>query len=158
MMFWRCMYAQALRLMPAAQAEAVDPVIRLIAAQAGEISRAAFQDAMHQRDMMAHAASNFHAKYDSLLCRMVPCPPWSAGHATPPPYAEDDWSWCPDAYPFNMTRQPAASVPFGWHAGLPLAVQVVAGPGQDSMVLRAAAVLEAAAPVRSQSQDNTDIA
>ena len=143
LVLWLCMYAQALRLMPPAQAEMVDPVIQRIAAQAGGISRADLQDAMHQRDAMTQAAAGFHAKHDVLLCRMTPCPPWEAGRAAPAPYAEDDWSWCPDAYPFNMTRQPAASVPFGWQDGLPLAVQVSAGPGRDDLVLCTAAVLEA---------------
>ena len=151
LVFWRCMYAQALRLMPAAQAEAVDPTIRGIVAQAGNIDRAEFQDAIHARDLMAQAATGFHARYDLLLCRVMPCPPWEAGRATPAPYQEDDWSWCPDAYPFNMTRQPAASVPFGWQGGLPLAVQVVAGPGRDDLVLRAAAVLETAVSAADQA-------
>lgn len=144
MVFWRCMYAQALRLMPPAQAEAVDPVIRSIAAEAAGISRAAFQDALHQRHLMAQAAALFHVKHDLLLCPVMPCLPWEAGRATPAPYPEDDWSWCPHCHPFNMTRQPAASVPFGWQDGMPLAVQVVGGPGGDALVLRAAAVLEAA--------------
>jgi aspartyl-tRNA(Asn)/glutamyl-tRNA(Gln) amidotransferase subunit A len=73
----------------------------------------------------------------------MPCQPWAAGRATPPPYAEDDWSWCPFAYPFNMTRQPAASVPLGKDAaGLPLAVQLVAAAGRDGLVLRAAKLIE----------------
>jgi len=145
MVFWCCMYAQALRLMPPAQAEAVDPVLRRAAAEADGISRDAFQDATHARHLMAQAAAGFHGRYDLFLCPVMPCPPWEAGRATPAPYAENDWAWCPHAYPFNMTRQPAASVPFGWRDGLPLAVQVVAGLGRDGLVLRAAAVLEQAA-------------
>jgi len=59
--------------------------------------------------------------------------------------SEDDWSWCPFAYPFNLTRQPAASVPMGRDQnGLPLAVQVIAAAGQDGQVLRAARAIEAA--------------
>ena len=75
----------------------------------------------------------------------MPCQPWEAGRATPAPYAEDDWAWCPFAYPFNMTRQPAASIPMGLDSqNLPLAVQLVAANGRDNLVLRTSRVLERA--------------
>jgi len=49
----------------------------------------------------------------------------------------------PMAVPFNMTGLPVVMVPSYWTAnGLPLAVQVVAGPGRDELALAAAKVLE----------------
>ena len=112
-------------------------------ATAAGISRAEFQQAMTQRDLLALAMSDFHQTYDLLICPVMPCQPWIAGRAAPPPFAEDDWSWCPFAYPFNMTRQPAASIPMGRDAdGLPLAAQIVAAVGRDDLVLRAAFVIE----------------
>jgi aspartyl-tRNA(Asn)/glutamyl-tRNA(Gln) amidotransferase subunit A len=75
----------------------------------------------------------------------MPGPPWQAGRATPEPYGEENWSWCPFAYPFNLTRQPAASVPMGLDANnLPLAVQLVAANGRDDLLLRASFALESA--------------
>jgi aspartyl-tRNA(Asn)/glutamyl-tRNA(Gln) amidotransferase subunit A len=142
MVFWRCMYAQSVAMMPPAQAELADPVIKEIVAAAAGISRQDFQAAMVQRDLLAAAMAKFHANHDLLLCPVMPAGPWEAGRATPPPYAQDDWSWCPFAYPFNMTRQPAASVPIGMDAGLPLAVQLVAGAGREDFILRASLVLE----------------
>lgn len=48
---------------------------------------------------------------------------------------------------FNMTGQPAISVPFAWSAdGLPIGVQLVAAPGRDDVLLRVAAQLEQARP------------
>ncbi len=139
MVFWRCMYAQSLAMMPPDQAANVDPFIKDIVAAAAGISRSEFQQAMTQRDMLALAMSNFHQKYDLMICPVMPCQPWSAGRATPPPFSEDNWSWCPFAYPFNMTRQPAASIPMGKDVNaLPLAAQIVAGHGRDDLVLRAA--------------------
>jgi aspartyl-tRNA(Asn)/glutamyl-tRNA(Gln) amidotransferase subunit A len=144
MVFWRCMYAQSVSMMPAAQAALVDPVIKGIVAGAEKISRAEFQAAMVARDAMAVVMAKFHEDYDLLLCPVMPCQPWESGRATPAPFAEDDWAWCPFAYPFNMTRQPAASVPMGRDArGLPLAVQLVAASGRDDLVLRGSLVLEA---------------
>jgi amidase len=49
--------------------------------------------------------------------------------------------------PFNMTGQPAASVPATWSAtGLPIGVQLVAATGREDVLLRVASQLEAARP------------
>jgi amidase len=48
---------------------------------------------------------------------------------------------------FNITGQPAISLPLHWsEAGLPVGVQFVGGPWQESLLVRVAAQLEAAAP------------
>ena len=45
-------------------------------------------------------------------------------------------SWTPFTYPFNMTHQPAATVPCGFSAaGLPIGVQVVGPRHADALVL-----------------------
>jgi len=49
--------------------------------------------------------------------------------------------------PFNMTGQPAISLPLHWSAdGLPVGTQLVAAYGREDLLLRVAAQLEAAAP------------
>lgn len=49
--------------------------------------------------------------------------------------------------PFNITGQPAISLPLGWsEAGLPLGVQVVARPGREDLLLALASQLEQAMP------------
>jgi amidase len=48
---------------------------------------------------------------------------------------------------FNITGQPAVSLPMHWSdSGLPVGVQFVGGPWQDSLLLRLASQLEEAAP------------
>ncbi len=48
-------------------------------------------------------------------------------------------SWTPFTYPFNMTQQPAASVPCGFTSdGLPVGLQVVGPRRSDATVLAAA--------------------
>jgi amidase len=49
--------------------------------------------------------------------------------------------------PFNVTGQPAVSIPLGWpDDGLPRGVQVVAPIGREDLLVTVAAALEAAEP------------
>jgi amidase len=49
--------------------------------------------------------------------------------------------------PFNVTGQPAMSVPMGWPAdGLPRGVQLIAGYGREDLLIRVGSFLEAASP------------
>jgi Asp-tRNA(Asn)/Glu-tRNA(Gln) amidotransferase A subunit family amidase len=55
-----------------------------------------------------------------------------------------EWAF---TWPFNLTGQPAMSIPCGWTAdGLPLGLQLVGRRGADTLVLRVAAAVEALAP------------
>lgn len=50
-------------------------------------------------------------------------------------------------WPFNVTGQPAVSIPCGWtEDGLPLGLQLVGRRGADGLVLRVAAAIETLAP------------
>ncbi|MBI4611588.1 MAG: amidase [Candidatus Rokubacteria bacterium] len=92
----------------------------------------------------------FFAKYDLLLTPAVACPPFKVGLDNPleiagrpiPPYG-----WIPFTYPFNLTGQPAASVPAGFtRDGLPVGLQIVGRRFDEATVLRAAASFERAQP------------
>jgi len=49
-------------------------------------------------------------------------------------------------YPFNLSGQPAASIPCGWIDGVPVGLQVVARRFQDARLLQAAAAFEKIRP------------
>ena len=49
--------------------------------------------------------------------------------------------------PFNVTGQPAISLPLHWNAdGLPIGVQLAAAYGREDVLIRVAAQLEQARP------------
>jgi aspartyl-tRNA(Asn)/glutamyl-tRNA(Gln) amidotransferase subunit A len=102
-----------------------------------------------QRSEIHNIFVRFHQRYDLLITPTVPLPAFEAGALVPP---SGDWgrAWCdwsPFSYPFNLTTQPAASVPCGLTAaGLPIGLQVVGPIGADALVLRASRALEEAAP------------
>jgi len=57
------------------------------------------------------------------------------------------WRWVPYCAAFNHTGQPAASVPAGFSAdGFPLAVQLVARPGDEATLISLGAQIEAERP------------
>jgi len=56
-------------------------------------------------------------------------------------------AWYPYTLPFNMTGNPAVSLPCGWASdGLPAGLQLIARIGEDALLLRAAAAFEKARP------------
>ena len=56
--------------------------------------------------------------------------------------------WTPFSYPFNLTQQPAISVPCGLtRDGLPIGLQLVGPMFGDALVLRAARAYESVRPL-----------
>ncbi len=88
--------------------------------------------------------------FDLLLTPTLPEPPWTLGgfHGIDPLMAGlRAQSICAFTGPFNMTGQPAISLPLFWNAaGLPIGVQLVAAYGREDLLLRVAAQLEQARP------------
>jgi aspartyl-tRNA(Asn)/glutamyl-tRNA(Gln) amidotransferase subunit A len=108
---------------------------------------------------LAVAMAAFHQRYDLLLTPQMPLPAFAAGHITPPDGSYgDDWiNWSPYTYPFNLTQQPAASVPCGFSAdGLPIGLQIVGPKRRDDLVLRAARAFEGVRPFKTLSAPRTD--
>jgi aspartyl-tRNA(Asn)/glutamyl-tRNA(Gln) amidotransferase subunit A len=92
----------------------------------------------------------FMANYDVLLTPTLPIAGFAAGADRPadrPATEISPLGWTPYTYPFNLTGQPAASVPCGFTAdGLPIGLQIVGRWRDDVAVLRAARTFEQARP------------
>jgi Asp-tRNA(Asn)/Glu-tRNA(Gln) amidotransferase A subunit family amidase len=92
----------------------------------------------------------FFEKYDLLLTPTIACPPFKVGLDNPTEIAGRSvtpYAWLPFTYPFNLTGQPAASVPCGFTSdGLPVGLQIVGRRFADRAVLQAAAAFERLRP------------
>lgn len=102
-----------------------------------------------RRGALGTQMKQFMQRHDLLLTPAVAVP---AFEARPPGTVPMDppsmLGWTPFSYPFNLTKQPACSLPCGLTAdGLPIGLQIVGPMFGDALVLRAARAFEAVQPV-----------
>ena len=92
--------------------------------------------------------SRFHETWDLLLTPAMPIAAFDAGREVPDGSEDPRWpGWTPFTYPFNLTQQPAATVPCGFTSDdLPAGLQIVGPRHADALVLRAARAYEQAQP------------
>jgi aspartyl-tRNA(Asn)/glutamyl-tRNA(Gln) amidotransferase subunit A len=125
-----------------------DPGFAALAAAGRSRSLSDYLAAVSRRDALGIHMSRFHDAWDLLVTPTIPVPPFAAGRNVPEGWPLDGWpTWTPFTYPFNLTQQPAASVPCGFTAaGLPIGLQIVGPRYADALVLRAARAFETAHP------------
>lgn len=103
-----------------------------------------------QRSSYYESWRRFMARYDYVLTPTLPCTAFPVGLDHPGEIAGKSTSylsWTAFTYPFNITGQPAATVPCGFSAdGLPVGLQIVGRHRDDVGVLRASAAFETLAP------------
>lgn len=119
-------------------ADRVDPGLRRTAAVGSTYSASDYLDAVAVRMRLGQLMGRFHQTYDVLITPTLPLPAFAGGQDVPDGSTSPDWtSWTPYTYPFNMTQQPALSVPCGLtSAGLPIGLQIVGTRHADALVLR----------------------
>jgi len=101
------------------------------------------------RDDLAAKLAAFFADHDLLLTPTVAVAPFPIGQAPREMggVKMEPVDWIPFTYAFNLTGNPAASVPCGTTAvGLPVGLQVVGPRHADALVLNLCAQLEEARP------------
>lgn len=132
--------------------DVMDPGLARLGTLASEYSLPVFLDAMQRRRAFNAWAFGLFDEWDLLLMPTMPLTAFAAD-AEVPPGGEIDaqlpWiTWTPYTYPFNISGQPAISIPIGLGGGgLPVGVQIVGPWSADLLVLDFAARCESALAV-----------
>jgi aspartyl-tRNA(Asn)/glutamyl-tRNA(Gln) amidotransferase subunit A len=145
---WSTGAAKWLDSFPPGSAERIDPGLREVWRQGLTYSASDYLGANAERAALGIHMGEFHTRFDVLITPTLPIPAFEAGHTVPPGSGMSGWpDWTPFTYPFNMTQQPAISVPAGFTTkGLPVGLQIVGPRHSDDLVLAVARLLEEVRP------------
>ena len=145
---WYPSAAWTVHSIPKAKRRLIDPGLAHIAAEGEAITLVQHFEAAAERIRLASVMRQFHERYDLLLTPTLPIEAFAAGVDGPGNPKPGRWAdWTPFTFPFNLTGQPAISVPCGLtEAGLPVGLQIVGPIHRDDLVLRAAYAFEQARP------------
>jgi aspartyl-tRNA(Asn)/glutamyl-tRNA(Gln) amidotransferase subunit A len=147
---WFSGAAYLLRNFTPEQKAMMDPGLVEVAAQGAKITMIETIDAAQKRGALGVLMNLFHQDYDLLVTPTLPIAAFEAGREVADVMLERRWTdWSPFSYPFNLTQQPAASIPCGFtKAGLPVGLHIVGPRYADALVLRAARAFETLMPIR----------
>ena len=126
-----------------------DPDFRAQAEGGARLSMIEVQRLHLRRGALGSHMRQFMQQYDLLVTPTVAIPAFEARPAGSVPMdAESMLGWTPFSYPFNLTQQPACTIPCGLTAdGLPIGLQFVGPMFGDALVLRAARAFESVRPI-----------
>jgi aspartyl-tRNA(Asn)/glutamyl-tRNA(Gln) amidotransferase subunit A len=125
----------------------IDPGLRAAVERYGRSATASdYLDATAVRMDLGRRLGAFHRDHDVLVTPTMPVPAFTVGEQAPEGWPDQLWtSWTPYTYPFNMTQQPALSVPCGLTADeRPVGLQIVGPRHADALVLRVGRAYESA--------------
>lgn len=133
---------------PEARAQ-MDPAFVEMIEGASSLSMLDYLAAMNARMSLIDRMERFHRRWDLLLTPTVPVPPFGTGRLVPDGWQSENWmTWTPFTWPFNITGQPALSVPCGVTSeGLPIGLQLVGARQHDNQVLGAGHAYQSARPL-----------
>ena len=133
----------------AEQQAVADPDFQTEAELGAQLSALQIQQLNQRRGVLGSHMRQFMQRFDLLVTPAVSIPAFearSAGTVTMNPVSM--LGWTPFSYPFNLTQQPAITVPCGLtQSGLPMGLQIVGPMFGDALVLRAARAYESVMPV-----------
>jgi aspartyl-tRNA(Asn)/glutamyl-tRNA(Gln) amidotransferase subunit A len=146
---WYAGAANALRDYDERARELMDPGLIEIVGEGAGYSVMRYLQAVSRRSELGIHMGRFHTNYDLLLTPTMSIPAFEGDGEVPEGWPHRRWtSWTPYTYPFNLTQQPAASVPCGFtRSGLPIGLQIIGARFADALVLRAAHAYQIARPL-----------
>ncbi|MQA60181.1 MAG: amidase [Actinophytocola sp.] len=147
-LLWYTGAAKWLNTFPAGSEEKIDRGLRTAWEQGVTYSAMDWLAADQERRNLGIIMGEFHTRYDLLITPMMPIRPFEADHDVPPGSDYRKWwEWTRFSYPFNLTQQPAISVPIGFTSdGLPAGLQIVGPRHSDDLVLAVARYLQEIQP------------
>ncbi len=150
-LIWSVTYATAYADRLDEWGDQMDPRLVLLIKQSKDKLATEYAQAAIEREQLNSRLQPFFEKYDLLLTPATAVAAFDIGKLELTEIGEvkgSSWlDWTPFTYPFNLTGQPAASVPCGWtDDGLPIGLQIVGRHFDDALVLKAAAAFESASP------------
>lgn len=131
------------------QGHLLDPGLRKIVEEEMSLRAVDYVNALLQRNAFWQQARLAFETYDLLITPTLAVPAFAVGQDNAEPSSKQPrpLHWTQFTYPFNLTSQPAVSVPCGWTtSGLPVGLQIVGRRFDDVTVLRAARALEQLQP------------
>jgi aspartyl-tRNA(Asn)/glutamyl-tRNA(Gln) amidotransferase subunit A len=145
---WFSGAASSVGQFPEASWPALDPGLREVCEQGRHLTAMGYLDATAARMRLGVLMGGFHEAHDVLVTPTLPLPAFTAGREAPEGSPSPRWTgWTPFTYPFNLTQQPAATVPCGFtREGLPVGLQVVGARHADALVLRVCKAYQDARP------------
>jgi aspartyl-tRNA(Asn)/glutamyl-tRNA(Gln) amidotransferase subunit A len=146
--------AHSTRGLQEAQLAKLDRDLAKLLGAAKRVTLSDYMTAIDARAALGRATRALHERYDLLLTPTLAVLPFAAGRLAPEGYDNDWINWTPFTYPFNLTGQPAATVPCGFAGSdRPVGLQIVAGMHHDALVLRAAQAYQGARPAHNRHPD-----
>ena len=142
-LLWSAGAATLLRTMPGVR-DTIDPGLGRVWDAGEGFTAVEYLQARAVAAQLGITMGAFHEEHNLLLTPAVAIPAFEAGHEVPPGSGMERWpQWASFSYPFNMTQQPAISVPVGTTAaGLPVGLQIVGPRHSDDLVLAVARFVE----------------
>ena len=149
MTHWFSGAAFLLKGIPKDKHKLIDPGLVEMAEQGAKVTAHDVLDAQLKRGALGTHMNVFHRDYDLLVTPTLAIPAFDAGKEVADKMLQSRWTdWTPFSFPFNLTQQPAASIPCGLtRAGLPVGLHLVGPRYADALVLRAARAFETARPI-----------
>ena len=145
---WQSNVAVLLKSFSPEKRELMDPGLVKAADVGANLGQEAVVTAIQQRQHLGVIMNQFLDKYDLLLTPTMPVTAFNVNENGAWGGDGVDIGWTPFTLTFNLTRQPAATIPCGLdREGLPIGLQIVGGHARDALVLRAAAAYEKVRPI-----------
>jgi Asp-tRNA(Asn)/Glu-tRNA(Gln) amidotransferase A subunit family amidase len=133
-------------------ADQMDPILLERMRMTDAMSADDLERLNHERTLLWLEVAEFFERYDLLITPTLAMAPFPIAFPYPPSSVagqpvDTPTAWFPFTFPFNLTGNPAITVPAGWTTdGLPVGLQIVARRNEEALLFRAAAAFEAARP------------